>query len=116
MGFWMRKKRRTFRLADIAAMVFASLLLAVDLMVRDPQPAINTAAPQGDPALTITLIFMALGLGVTFYGLYHERHKIHAHMMRRLEIRLRFVRRGVSYRPGLRRLARLQLSLSHATR
>jgi hypothetical protein len=53
---------------------------------------------------------------VTFYGLYHERHKIHAHVMRRLEIRLRFVRRGVSYKPSLRRLARLQLSLSHATR
>ena len=115
MGFWMRKRRRTYRLGDTAAIVFASLLLAVDLMVRDPQPA-ATAAPQGDPALTITLIFMALGLCVTFYGLYHERHKIRAHVMYRLEIRLRFVRRGVYYNPGLRRLARLQLGLSHAAR
>jgi hypothetical protein len=116
MGFWMRKKRRTFRLADTAAIVFASLLLAVDLMVRDPQPAMTPIAPQGDPALVITLIFMALGLCVTFYGLYHERHVLRAHLMRRLEIRLRFVRREVAYNPGLRRLVRLQLGLGHAAR
>jgi hypothetical protein len=116
MGFWMRKRRRTVRLADTAAIVFAFLLLAVDLMVRDPQPAMTAAAPQGDPALTITLIFMALGLSVTLYGLYHERHVLRAHVMRRLEIRLRFLRRGFAYNPGLRRLARLQLGLSHAAR
>jgi hypothetical protein len=116
MEFCMRKRRRTYRLADIAAAIFASLLLAVDLMVRDPQPATTSVAQQGDPALVITLIFMALGLCVTFYGLYHERHVLRAHVMRRLEVRLRFVRRGVNYNPGLRRLVRLQLSLSHAAR
>ena len=85
MEFCMRKRRRTYRLADIAAAIFASLLLAVDLMVRDPQPATTSVAQQGDPALVITLIFMALGLCVTFYGLYHERHVLRAHVMRRLE-------------------------------
>lgn len=110
----MRKKRRTYRLADSAAIVFVSLLLAVDLMVRDPRPA--PVAPQGDPALTITLILMVLGLCVTFYGVYLERHKLRAHVTRRLKIRLRFVRREVAYKPGLRRLVRLQLALSYAAR
>ena len=109
----MRKKRRTVRLADTAAIVIASLLLGVDLMVRDPQPVV-TAAPQGDTALTITLIFMALGLGVTCYGLYHERHVLRAHIAHRLEVRMRAIRRGVNYNPGLRRLARLQFGLDQA--
>ena len=116
MGFWMRKKRRTYRLADMAAIVFAFLFLALDLMVRDPQPVMTPMAPQGDPALTITLILMGLGLSVIFYGLYLERHKLHAHVRRRLAIRRRFVRREVAYKPGLRRLVRLQLNLSHVTR
>jgi hypothetical protein len=116
MGFWMRKKRRTYRLADMAAIVFAFLFLALDLMVRDPQPVMTPMAPQGDPALIITLILMGLGLCVIFYGLYLERHKLHTHVRRRLEIRRRFVRREVAYKPGLRRLVRLQLNLSHVTR
>ena len=53
MGFWMRKRRRTYRLADTAAIVFAFLLLAVDLMVRDPQPAMTPAAPQGEDASAV---------------------------------------------------------------
>lgn len=112
----MHKRHRTYRLADIAAIASATLLLAVDLMVRDPQPATAYVAPQGDPALTITLIFMAMSFCVAFYGLYHERHVLRAHVMRRVKVRLRFVRRGVNYNPGLRRLVRLQFSLSHAAR
>ena len=109
----MRKKRRTVRLADTAAIVVASLLLGVDMMVRDPQPVV-TAAPQGDPALTITLIFMALGLCVTCYGIYHERHVLRAHISHRFEVRMRAIRRGVNYNPGLRRLARMQFGLDQA--
>jgi hypothetical protein len=112
----VRKKRRTYQLVDKAAIMFASLLLAVDLMVRDPQPAVTAAVPQGDPGLTVTLILMAVGLSVIFYGLYQERHKLHTHVRRRLEIRMRFVRREVGYHPGLRRLVRLQLIQSQAGR
>ena len=109
----MRKKRRTVRFADTVAIMIASLLLGVDLMVRDPQPIV-AAAPQGDTALTITLIFMAMGLCVTCYGLYHERHVLREHVMHRLEVRMRAIRRGVNYNPGLRRLARLQFGLDQA--
>jgi hypothetical protein len=116
MRFWMRKRRRTYRLADRAAVVFTSLLLALDLMVRDPQAAMTPTAPQGDPALTITLILMALGLCVTFYGLYLERHKIYSHVMHWLEIRLRFIRREVAYSFGERRLFHLQLAPTEAAR
>ena len=123
MRFWMRKRHRTYRLADIAATMFAFLLMTVDLIVRDPRPATTSAASHGDPALAITLIFIALSLCVACYGLYHERHVLRAHVMRRaahvtrrLEIRLRLIRRGINYNPGLRRLARLQFTLSHAAR
>jgi len=78
----MRNQRQKTRLADMAATGFASLILAINLMVRDPEPAAAavTASAQshGDPALIITLIFMALGLCVVAYGLYHERHAVKA--------------------------------------
>ena len=67
----MRIRRRKIRLADMAALTLASLLLAIDLMVRDPQPIV-AAAPQGEIVLTITLILMAFGLFVRLYGLYHD--------------------------------------------
>ena len=80
MGFCMRNQRRKTRLADMAATGIAALYLAVNLMVRDPHPAAAavtaSAVSHGDPALVITLIFMALGLSVVAYGLYHERHTV----------------------------------------
>jgi len=113
----MRKRRRKTRLADMATIAFASLFLAVNLMVRDAQPAAAATAPvasQGDPALVITLIFMALGMCVVAYGLYHERHTVKQLTRLRivqarhsLKLRLRAARRSLSA-PGIRRAVRLQ--------
>jgi len=114
----MRNQRRKTRLADMAATGFASLFLAVNLMVRDPQPAVAsvTASAQShsDPALVITLIFMALGLCVVAYGLYHERHTVKqlarlrmVHLRHRTKLRLRAARRGLSA-PGIRHAIRQQ--------
>jgi hypothetical protein len=84
----------------------ASLLLGVDLMIRDAQPAVAAPAatpPQGDApfALLLVLIF---GLSVAAYGLYHERHKLREHFRvrmiyarHRMSLRLRFARRGLTY-------------------
>ena len=118
MGFCMRNQRRKTRLADMAATGFASLFLAVNLMVRDPQPAVAsvTASAQShsDPALVITLIFMALGLCVVAYGFYHERHTVKqlarlrmVHLRHRTKLRLRAARRGLSA-PGIRHAIRQQ--------
>ena len=118
MGFCMRNQRRKTRLADMAATGFASLFLAVNLMVRDPQPAVAsvTASAQShsDPALVITLIFMALGLCVVAYGLYHERHTVKqlarlrmVHLRHRTKLRMRAARRGLSA-PGIRHAIRQQ--------
>jgi hypothetical protein len=109
----MRKLRRKTRLADTAAIAISSLLLAVNLMVRDPQPVAASvtasAATQVDPALIITMLFMMLGMCVVAYGLYHDRNNVrqHAHLRmvqtrHRLKLRLRAARRGLS-NPGLRR-------------
>ena len=114
----MRNQRRKTRLADIAATAFASLFLAINLMVRDPQPAAasvtTSAAPHGDPALIITLIFMAMGMCVVAYGLYHERHTVKqqarlrmVHLRHRTKLRLRAARRGLSA-PGIRDAIRQQ--------
>jgi hypothetical protein len=113
----MRKRRRKTRLADMATIAFASLFLAVNLMVRDAQPAAAATTPvasQGDPALIITLIFMALGMCVVAYGLYHERHTVKQLTRLRMvqarhsmKLRLRAARRGLSA-PGIRRAVRLQ--------
>jgi hypothetical protein len=111
-GFRMQKQRRNTWLANTVATGFAALLLAVDLMVRDPQPH-AAAMTKGDGALLITMIFMALGLCVVAYGLYHERHKLLAHARQRLELRLRFARRGAFY-PSPRRITRLQRAWSQA--
>jgi hypothetical protein len=115
----MRNRRRKTRLADKATFAIASLFLAVTLMVRDPQPAVTTP-PQGDVALIITLIFMALGMCVVSYGLYHERHKLReyarvrlVYTRYRLTLRMRLVRRAVSV-PGLRRAIRDQRAWSQA--
>ncbi|MEP6829752.1 MAG: hypothetical protein ABI963_05395 [Rhizomicrobium sp.] len=109
----MRKLRRKTRLTDTAAIAISSLLLAVNLMVRDPRPgaaSVNASATtQVDPALIITMLFMMLGMCVVAYGLYHDRHNVkqHAHLRmvqtrHRLKLRLRAARRSLSY-PGLRR-------------
>ena len=114
----MRNQRRKTRLADIAATAFASLFLVVNLMVRDPQPAAASvtasAAPHGDPALVITLIFIALGMCVVAYGLYHERHTVKqlarlrmVHLRHRTKLRLRATRRALSA-PGIRDAIRQQ--------
>jgi len=114
----MRNQRRKTRLADIAATAFASLFLAINLMVRDPQPAAasvtSSPAPQGDPALIITMIFIALGMCVVAYGLYHERHTVKqlarlrmVHLRHRTKLRLRAARRGLSA-PGIRDAIRQQ--------
>lgn len=114
----MRNQRRKTRLADIAATVFASLFLGVNLMVRDPQPAVaavtSSPAPQTDPALIITMIFIALGMCVVAYGLYHERHTVKqlarlrmVHLRHRTKLRLRAARRGFSA-PGIRDAIRQQ--------
>jgi hypothetical protein len=114
----MRNQRRKTRLADISATAFASLFLAVNLMVRDPQPAAaavtSPSVSQSDPALIITLIFMALGLCVVAYGLYHERHTVKqlarlrmVHLRHRAKLRLRAARRSLSA-PGIRDAIRQQ--------
>lgn len=114
----MRNQRRKTRLADIAATAFAALFLMVNLMVRDPQPAAASvtasAAPHGDPALIITLVFIALGMCVVAYGLYHERHAVKqqarlrmVHLRHRTKLRLRAARRGLSV-PGIRDAIRQQ--------
>jgi len=114
----MRNQRRKIRLADTVATVFASLFLGVNLMVRDAQPAAASVSPsaasQSDPALIITLLFMALGMCVVAYGLYHERHTVkqlaRLHMVQlrhRTKLRMRAVRRGFSA-PAMRRVVRAQ--------
>jgi hypothetical protein len=114
----MRNQSRKTRLADMAATAFAALFLAVNLMVRDPHPAAASvtasAAPHGDPALVITLIFMALGMCVVAYGLYHERHAVKqlarlrmVHLRHRTKLRLRAARRSLSA-PNIRHVIRQQ--------
>jgi len=108
----MRNQGQKTGVANIIATGFAALLLAINLMIRDPQPHV-AAVTKGDGALTITLIFMTLGLGVVAYGLYHERHKFLAYARQRLELRLRFARRGAFY-ASPRRITRLQRAWSQA--
>jgi hypothetical protein len=112
----MQKRRWKTRLADKMAIAFASFLLAVDLMIRDPRPVPTVAVAQNENALAITMILMALGMGVIAYVIYQERHMVKEHARlrlvqtrHRLELRLRFARRGVSY-PRLRHAIRLQRS------
>ncbi|MES2294374.1 MAG: hypothetical protein V4527_13810 [Pseudomonadota bacterium] len=101
----MRNPSRKIRLAHIAAPTLALLLLAVDLMVRDPQPKLSIA-PHGGIALTNLLVFIVLGLCVTFYGLYHERHKVSAYVRHHLEVWHRFACREVHYIIGFRQMLR----------
>jgi hypothetical protein len=114
----MRNQRRKIRLADTAATVFASLFLGVNLMVRDALPAAasvtSSAASQGDPALIITMLFMALGMCVVAYGLYHERHTVKqiarlrmVQLRHRTKLHLRATRRSLSPE-GIRRAVRTQ--------
>jgi hypothetical protein len=103
----MRKKRRTYRLADKAALLMASLFLGVDLMIRDAQPVIAAPAatpPQSEAPFALMLVFLLFGLSVAAYGLYHERHKLREHFRvrmvyarHRMSLRLRFARRGLTY-------------------
>jgi hypothetical protein len=102
----MRKQRRTYRLADKAALLLASLFLGVDLMIRDAQPAIAAPAtpPQSEAPFALMLVFLLFGLSVAAYGLYHERHKLREHFRvrmiyarHRMSLRLRFARRGLTY-------------------
>ena len=102
----MRKSCRKTWVGNTIATGFAALLLGVNLMIRDPQPHV-AAVTKGDGALTITMIFMAFGLSVVVYGLYHERHKLLAYARQRFELRLRFARRGAFY-ASPRRITRLQ--------
>jgi hypothetical protein len=108
----MRKQSQKTWVGNTIATGFAALLLGVNLMIRDPQPQV-AAVTKGDGALTITLIFMTLGICVVAYGLYHERHKMLAYARQRLELRLRFARRGAFY-PSPRRITRLQRAWSQA--
>jgi hypothetical protein len=108
----MQKQRRKTWVGNTIATGFATLFLAVNLMIRDPQPHV-AAVTKGDGALAITMIFMAFGLCVVAYGLYHERHKLLAYAHQRLELRLRFVRRGAFY-ASPRRITRLQRAWSQA--
>jgi hypothetical protein len=108
----MQKECRKTWVGNTIAVGLAALLLGVDLMVRDPQPHV-AAVTKGDGALAITIIFMALGLCVVAYGLYHERHKLLAYTRQRMELRLRFARRGAFY-ASPRRITRLQRSWSQA--
>lgn len=108
----MRKQDQKTWVGNTIATGFAALFLAVNLMIRDPQPHV-AAVTRGDGAFTITMIFMTFGLCVVAYGLYHERHKILAHARQRLELRLRFARRGAFY-ASPRRITRLQRAWSQA--
>lgn len=82
----MAARRRKKRLCDIVAILFAALLLGVDLMVREPQSA--APAPKGDDAFTVCLILMSLGVLVVAYGLHQGRRQflplLHAQVKRRL--------------------------------
>ena len=84
----MDKKRWAGRLAFIAAIVAASVL-------PDWKMVGEMAAPQAGAVDVTTLVLMAFGLGVASYGLYLERHKLRAHMMRRLDVQLRLARHTI---------------------
>jgi hypothetical protein len=67
----MAARRGKKRLCDIIAILFAAMLLGVDLMVRDPQS--TGPAPKPDNAFTVCLILMSLGVLVVLYGLHQGR-------------------------------------------
>jgi Ni,Fe-hydrogenase I cytochrome b subunit len=92
----MHKKRWIFGVAYTAAFLTAFILMGRD-MWRD------IAATPGDPVLIVTLILMTFGIGVTCYGLYHERHKARAYVVRRRHVHMRFARRRIIYNPAPRR-------------
>jgi hypothetical protein len=103
----MRKQRRTYRLADKAALLLAALFLGVTLMVRDGHPVVAAAPatpPQSETPLAMMLIFLTFGLSVAAYGFYHERHRLRelarvrmVYTRHRLGQRLRIARRGLTY-------------------
>jgi Ni,Fe-hydrogenase I cytochrome b subunit len=97
----MRKKRWVYGVAYTAAFLAAFLLMGRD-MWRD------VAATPGDPVLIVTLILMAFGISVTCYGLYHERHKARAYVVRRRHVHMRFTRRRIIDNPARRRSPVLQ--------
>ena len=74
----MQIPRRKTRLADKVAIAFASLLLAVDMMVRYPKPAV-AATPHVQSDLTMCLVVMVPGLCIVAYCLFLERHTLWAH-------------------------------------
>jgi hypothetical protein len=82
----MAARRRKKRFSDIVAILFAAMLLGINLMVRDPQTA--APAPKGDNAFTVCLILMSLGVLVVLYGLHQGRKQflplLHAQLKRRL--------------------------------
>jgi hypothetical protein len=82
----MAARRRKKRLSDIVAILFAAMLLGIDLMVRDPQGA--GPEPKGDDAFSVCLILMSLGVLVVLYGLHQGRKQflplLHAQLKRRL--------------------------------
>lgn len=67
----MAARRRKKRLCDIIAILFAAMLLGIDLMVRDPQTA--GLVPKADNAFTVCLFLMSLGILVVLYGLHQGR-------------------------------------------
>jgi Ni,Fe-hydrogenase I cytochrome b subunit len=97
----MRKKRWIYGVAYTAAFLAAFILMGRD-MWRD------IAATPGDPVLIVTLILMAFGISVTCYGLYHERHKARAYVVRRRHVHMRFTRRRIMYNLAPRRRIALQ--------
>lgn len=98
----MQKNRQKTRLADKVAIAFAWLLLAVDLMVRSPSPAV-TAVSASSSDLTMCLIIMVPGFCVVACCLYLERRLFWEIVSHQIELRLRFARRKAFYYPSLRR-------------
>jgi hypothetical protein len=103
----MQKTRQKTRLADKVAMAFAWLLLAVDLMVRSPSPAVTATAP-GNSDLAMCLLIMVPGFCVVACCLYLERRLFWEIVSHQIALRLRFARRKALYYPGLRRAFQLQ--------
>jgi hypothetical protein len=87
MGIRMLKKRwarpLAYGIATLTAMILAVLGVANDLAVEQ----------QSDSTLTILMAATALGMLVSIYGLYVQRHGIRAHILRHAEVHKRLTRR-----------------------
>ena len=83
----MLKKRR-LRLLAYGAAILAAFILATLGIGHD-----IAAQRQPDSVLVILMAAMVLGLLVSAYGLYVERHALHALVLRHVHVQRRLARR-----------------------